>query len=252
MPKVLFQQESRGKNQKLVFHEHVEGLAAAMKEQAEDFAEPTGEDFWTHEVETPVEKVKFGENQQAKLSDKGRNQFAGLIMPTLQSPDIVLHKIDKDGKESHEYYKVFKKEDGHRYFLSVAVPIKGERIVITNHVRQEKQLKKAIESGELIYASERLKLSGGPFLATEAGFPAEYGNGRTHQTPPDISPSAVDARPDSKSSISQKEKDVNGGEIKKILFQEESVEPADYINYLLGKLQSRILKNEVYKEAWTG
>jgi endonuclease III len=51
-----------------------------------------------------------------------------------------------------------------------------------------------------------------------------------------------------KASISQKEKDVNGGEIKKILFQEESVEPEGYINYLLGEVQKRILENELYRE----
>ena len=74
-------------------------------------------------VVTPIGKVKIGENQYAKLLQKGRVKEFGLIKETLINPDIILKESTKtctkpiDRPFSYLFIKAFKVSDNDRKIL---------------------------------------------------------------------------------------------------------------------------------------
>ena len=111
-------------------------------------------------VETPIGKVKMGENQFTKLMRQGRNTKLGMVKPTLVNPDIIVEDSSnaKEGmpterESSYVFVKAFIKQDGSRYyyFTSVTVSKDGHEVVISNQEKRRNVLTNLLRKGKLVW-----------------------------------------------------------------------------------------------------
>ena len=122
-------------------------------------------DNWTAEfgedgiLSTPLGDVKMGENQVAKLFEKGRSKEFGMIKPTLTNPDVIIevpsHSADGNEERSSSYLfiKTFLGKNGKKvyYFKSVTIKKDGLEISISSHYDRAKRVKEALMKGKLLY-----------------------------------------------------------------------------------------------------
>ena len=122
-------------------------------------------DNWTAEfgedgiLSTPIGEVKMGENQVAKLFEKGRSKEFGMIKPTLTNPDVIIevpsHSADGNEERSSSYLfiKTFLGKNGEKvyYFKSVTIKKDGLEISISSHYDRAKRVKEALMKGKLLY-----------------------------------------------------------------------------------------------------
>ena len=145
--------------------EEVNEIISSMKKNAIEV--PTVEisdSTWKDEIDTPIGKVKMGENQKAKLYDKKREQQYGMVIETLSNPDIVLEELDKEPDMYHQrpssylFVKTFSKPDGTKYvhFESVTVSQDGMEVSISSHIIRENQLRSKLKSDRLLYKATAL------------------------------------------------------------------------------------------------
>ena len=110
-------------------------------------------------VSTPIGEVKMGENQVAKLFEKGRSKEFGMIKPTLTNPDVIIevpsHSADGNEERSSSYLfiKTFLGNNGEKvyYFKSVTIKKDGLEISISSHYDRAKRVKEALMKGKLLY-----------------------------------------------------------------------------------------------------
>lgn len=110
-------------------------------------------------VSTPIGDVKMGENQVAKLFEKGRSKEFGMIKPTLTDPDVIIevpsHSVDGNEERSSSYLfiKTFLGKNGEKvyYFKSVTIKKDGLEISISSHYDRAKRVKEALMKGKLLY-----------------------------------------------------------------------------------------------------
>jgi len=113
-------------------------------------------------VETPLGQVKMGDNQVAKLFEKGRSEEFGMIKPTLQNPDVIIevpsHSADGNEERSSSYLfiKTFLGKNGEKvyYFKSVTIKKEGLEISISSHYDRAKRVKESLMKGKLLYRKE--------------------------------------------------------------------------------------------------
>lgn len=105
-------------------------------------------------IDTPIGKVRMGENQYAKLQDKKRTSEFGMISLTLSDPDIIFVEPSKAKGEdvaernfSYVFAKTFKRNGNKvKYYTSVTVSIDGLEISVSSHfVNPNKMLNKLME-----------------------------------------------------------------------------------------------------------
>jgi len=109
-------------------------------------------------VNTPVGEVKLGENQFTKLIAKERHNEIGLVKPTLEQPQFVINT--PDGAKS--FVKAFRAPNGQKFFASVSVAVDGLQVVISNHLRQDREIKRWLEDGRLLYTATAAPLPESP------------------------------------------------------------------------------------------
>ena len=110
-------------------------------------------------VSTPIGDVKMGENQVAKLFEKGRSKEFGMIKPTLTNPDVIIevpsHSADGNEERSSSYLfiKTFLGNNGEKvyYFKSVTIKKDGLEISISSHYDRAKRVKETLMKGKLLY-----------------------------------------------------------------------------------------------------
>ena len=110
-------------------------------------------------VSTPIGDVKMGENQVAKLFEKGRSKEFGMIKPTLTNPDVIIevpsHSADGNEERSSSYLfiKTFLGKNGEKvyYFKSVTIKKDGLEISVSSHYDRAKRVKEALMKGKLLY-----------------------------------------------------------------------------------------------------
>lgn len=150
-------------------NEDADNLLSAMEARAEaapdieltptNWVEQFGEDGM---VETPIGKVKMGENQIAKLFPKGRSSQFGMIRPTLTEPDVVVEVPSSLTEETNNdverptsllFIKAFLKNDGSKvyYFKSVTVKKDGLEVSVSSHLDRKKRVEDALIKGKLLY-----------------------------------------------------------------------------------------------------
>lgn len=154
--------------------EHAEALIAAMEEQAEAASslELTPEN-WLAEfgedgmVDTPLGKVKMGDNQYLKLAQQGRGGKLGMIRPTLNNPDVVIEDTsmananqETERPSSYVFVKTFLKTDGSRYyhFTSVTVSREGNEVVVSNQEKSAKKISKLLQNGNVAWINNKFSL----------------------------------------------------------------------------------------------
>lgn len=154
--------------------EHAEALIAAMEEQAEAASslELTPEN-WLAEfgedgmVDTPLGKVKMGDNQYLKLAQQGRSGKLGMIRPTLNNPDVVIEDTsmananqETERPSSYVFVKTFLKTDGSRYyhFTSVTVSREGNEVVVSNQEKSAKKISKLLQNGNVAWINNKFSL----------------------------------------------------------------------------------------------
>lgn len=147
--------------------EDADNLLSAMEARAEvapdieltptNWVEQFGEDGM---VDTPIGKVKMGENQIAKLFTKGRSSQFGMIRPTLTNPDVIVEvpsstdsANDVERPTSLLFIKAFLKNDGSKvyYFKSVTVKKDGLEVSVSSHLDRKKRVEDALKKGKLQY-----------------------------------------------------------------------------------------------------
>lgn len=105
-------------------------------------------------IDTPIGKVRMGENQYAKLQDKKRTSEFGMISLTLSDPDVIFVEPSKAKGEdvaernfSYVFTKTFKRNGNKvKYYTSVTVSIDGLEISVSSHfVNPNKMLNKLME-----------------------------------------------------------------------------------------------------------
>ena len=142
-----------------------ETIIGAMKDRASfaPFVEITDEN-WRDSVTTPIGEVRMGANQKEKLFAKGREQQYGMVLETLEHPDLVLEETDKEENMFHErpssylFVKTFQKPDGSKYvhFESVTVQQDGMEVSVSSHIIRENQLRNKVKSDRLLYKATAL------------------------------------------------------------------------------------------------
>lgn len=134
--------------------------ATEMELTPENWVSQFGEDGM---VDTPLGKVKMGDNQYLKLAQKGRSGKLGMVKPTLENPDVIVedNSFAKDDQKterasSYVFIKAFKKADGSRYYLftSVTVSKDGKEVVISNQEKSSNKISKLLQNGKIAWIKE--------------------------------------------------------------------------------------------------
>ncbi len=116
-------------------------------------------------VNTPIGRVKMGENQKSKVIDRKRTDELGMIFYTLTNPDIVIEEKDEEGENlfherpsSYLFIKTFVRKDGtkYRHYESVTISKDGKEVSISSHLISENQLSDKIKNGGLLYKATAL------------------------------------------------------------------------------------------------
>ena len=149
--------------------EEADDLIAEMENRAEPAPElELTSENWTAEfgkdgmVDTPIGKVKMGENQYQKLVRNKRENYFGMIKPTLESPDIVVEKVAPADNAERDtkliFVKTFTKPDGSRvvHFQSVTVKKDGLEVSISSHEAEPKDIKKDMQNATILHISEKM------------------------------------------------------------------------------------------------
>lgn len=111
------------------------------------------------EVDTPIGKVKMGENQFDKLLLKKRDKEFGMIFPTLTNPDVVIEKESPfqtaERNTKYLFVKTFIKAGGGRYihFESVTIRKEGQEVSISSHEAACDVIKKEMQNGKILHLS---------------------------------------------------------------------------------------------------
>ena len=151
-----------------------------LKTKLKTMAEPmkytalTGENFdrlfgKDKQVDTPLGKVKIGENQFEKLKVKNRHYLLGPMHQTLTDPLLVIQE-ERHGEKSLVYVKSFsrKRNDKVDAVTSVVVDVRGVNVSISVHRRDINNIMNKIKNpGDIVYektnqtggASEKLNAS---------------------------------------------------------------------------------------------
>lgn len=148
-----------------LFKPETESLIQALKVDAAPWRNvPATIEQWRKDfgpsllVNTPVGEVKLGENQFTKLIAKERHNEIGLVKPTLEQPQFVINT--PDGAKS--FVKAFRAPNGQKFFASVSVAVDGLQVVISNHLRQDREIKRWLEDGRLLYTATAAPLPESP------------------------------------------------------------------------------------------
>lgn len=121
-------------------------------------------------VDTPIGKVKMGENQYFKIILKKREKEFGMIYPTLSNPDIVIEEPSTSDKAERNTSLLFVKTfvvngEKVKYYASVTVSKDNKEVVISNHFSEKAAFKKKLLADSTIYLKPSLSNSSDRHLA---------------------------------------------------------------------------------------
>ncbi|GHV94872.1 hypothetical protein AGMMS50293_11920 [Spirochaetia bacterium] len=122
-------------------------------------------------VETPIGKVKLGENQFEKLKAKKRMDLLGAMHQTLSDPVVIIAE-EKDGKRARLYIKTFLDEGDSKtdHLMAVVAIIDDEAVVISTGKRRKGQIENKIKmAGSPLYLKG--EEDGSPTRGTRAQAP---------------------------------------------------------------------------------
>ena len=118
----------------------------------------------SNSIDTPLGKVKMGEGQYQKLVDKKRSAEFGMVVQTLQDPDVVFIEPSeaKEGQTTErDFSYVFVKtfiRDGNKfkYYTSVSVLKDGMEVSVSSHIASKTAIMKKLQGMERAYTKQSL------------------------------------------------------------------------------------------------
>lgn len=118
----------------------------------------------SNSIDTPLGKVKMGEGQYQKLVDKKRSSEFGMVVQTLQDPDVVFIEPSeaKEGQTTErDFSYVFVKtfiRDGQKfkYYTSVSVLKDGMEVSVSSHIASKTAIMKKLQGMERAYTKQSL------------------------------------------------------------------------------------------------
>jgi hypothetical protein len=165
------EEQTTGVGEPPMDEENADVFVAAMEDNAEEdpnislTPEAWVESFGAfNSLETPIGRVKMGENQYAKLEEKQRTREFGMVVQTLRNPDVVFIEQSeaKEGQTTERPYSlVFIKtfiRDGEkiRYYSSVTVSKDGMEISVSSHYAKPTKVKEKLTNLRRYYTNEAL------------------------------------------------------------------------------------------------
>ena len=109
------------------------------------------------QVDTPIGKVKMGENQYLKMQSKKRAAQFSMVKPTLTNPDVIIEKKSKlNGAERNTkllFVKTFIDNAGQKrvFFENVTVKQDGLEVSVSSHIADKKAIAKELINGTIAY-----------------------------------------------------------------------------------------------------
>ena len=125
---------------------------AAVRKEAEPFIEKEYSlenfkaEFPNGKVDTPIGEVDVSVSQFYKLGHKGRDEYFGLIKPTLERPAFVV-----DFEDSTFFFKPFRDKDGVVKFASVIKERDGGLDVVSNYPMKNRKFELITREGKIRY-----------------------------------------------------------------------------------------------------
>lgn len=126
-------------------------LTKLLKENAVEFpivefSEENYKKYLGTPIDTPLGKVKLGENQFEKLKAKNRQNLIGAIRETLSKPCFIAE--EKNGTTL--YVKSFTKDNEQKNIMSVVIKRDGLNISISTHEERESQILSKIKKAGVL------------------------------------------------------------------------------------------------------
>ncbi len=125
---------------------------AAVRKEAEPFIEKEYSlenfkaEFPNGKVDTPIGEVSIESRQFNKLKFKGRENFLGLIKPTLERPAFIV-----DFEDTTFFFKPFRDKDGVIKFASVIKERDGGLDVVSNYPMKNRKFELITREGKIRY-----------------------------------------------------------------------------------------------------
>lgn len=118
----------------------------------------------SNSIDTPLGKVKMGEGQYQKLVDKKRSAEFGMVVQTLQDPDVVFIEPSeaKEGQTterdfSYVFVKTFiRNGQKFKYYTSVSVLKGGMEVSVSSHIASKTAIMKKLQGMERAYTKQSL------------------------------------------------------------------------------------------------
>lgn len=118
----------------------------------------------SNSIDTPLGKVKMGEGQYQKLVDKKRSTEFGMVVQTLQDPDVVFIEPSeaKEGQTaerdfSYVFVKTFiRNGQKFKYYTSVSVLKDGMEVSVSSHIASKTAIMKKLQGMERAYTKQSL------------------------------------------------------------------------------------------------
>ena len=136
------------------------------------------------EVNTPIGKVKMGDNQYRKLAQQGRDGKLGMIKPTLENPDVIVEDKGQTKDEhnterpwSYVFIKAFIGENGQRKYLFTSVTVRKNKreVSISNQEKSEKRISNLLQQGKIGWINQKHQSAS----ETQNGKSVSLGDSRT-------------------------------------------------------------------------
>lgn len=180
----------------------------------------------SNSIDTPLGKVKMGEGQYQKLVDKKRSAEFGMVVQTLQAPDVVFIEPSeaKEGQTterdfSYVFVKTFiRNGQKFKYYTSVSVLKDGMEVSVSSHIASKTAIMKKLQGMERAYTKQSLLPNSSEWHLAE------------HPTDvPDLLPTQgkSDANVETSEKIVSDRKVNNSAPEKQGSGQESSVQPSD-------------------------
>lgn len=166
------------------FREDGKSLFKAMQDNAEVLTpRQLTKEIWDKEVNgktfnTPVGEVRLGSNQYVKNIKKGREKEFGMLIPTIERPDIIFEEnAPEPGAERQTKYafvKTFVDTNGERHlnYTSISVKKNDMEVVESSHFLRDKQVLNKIEKEQILWnrfaSDSALSAQGGSIVQSNA------------------------------------------------------------------------------------
>lgn len=166
------------------FREDGKSLFKAMQDNAEVLTpRQLTKEIWNKEVNgktfnTPVGEVRLGSNQYVKNIKKGREKEFGMLIPTIERPDIIFEEnAPEPGAERQTKYafvKTFVDTNGERHlnYTSISVKKNDMEVVESSHFLRDKQVLNKIEKEQILWnrfaSDSALSAQGGSIVQSNA------------------------------------------------------------------------------------